>query len=99
MFNLVLEVPDGEEVENDDEKLADGGYESYYMILNLGTLFITFIFMITAIPCFVCLSQPFKKRSNWVRTKSDGLLKALHGNMFLRFTLEGCLDIAICCYV
>ena len=71
------------------------GYESNFMIINLGTMFLTLVVMLT-IPLCICVTLPCKSKSKWLTTKHKSLTNALHGNMFIRYLMEGCLDIAIC---
>ena len=65
------------------------------MIINLGTMFITLV-IILMIPLWIIFTKPCKYRSKWLSKNHESLTKSLRGNMFIRFILEGCLDIAIC---
>jgi len=71
------------------------------MILNLGTLFLMLIVIIVGFPCFICLTKPCKrcpckKFTAWLTAKQDSLVKSLHGNVFIRYLLEGYLEILTC---
>ena len=68
------------------------------MIINLGTLFLTLV-IIATIPFFLCCTYPCKKRSEWFSKKHVSVSKSMQGNTFIRFLLEGCLDISICAYL
>jgi hypothetical protein len=65
------------------------------MIMNLGTMFLALVLMLT-IPCWLLLTRSCKSKSQWLTQKHKSLIAALHGNMFIRFLIEGSLDIAIC---
>ena len=73
------------------------GYESNLLVINLGTMYITLVIMLMT-PICICTTRPCKDRSKWLQRKRVGLLNALHGNMFIRFLIEGCLDVSICIY-
>ena len=70
------------------------GYESSLLILNMGTLFIILVFFLT-LPICLFLTNPLKIKSKWFKTKSESVSSSLKGNLFIRFFLEGCLDISI----
>ena len=91
---MTLDAPESDQV---DDRFADVGYESNLLIVNLGTLYITLIIMLLT-PVCICSTKPCKKRSKWLQKKHVSLLNALQGNMFIRYLIEGCLDIAICIY-
>ena len=40
--------------EQDMEKFNDIGFESNYMIINLGTMFLMFVIMLTLPACLIC---------------------------------------------
>lgn len=92
VFQATLDPP---EQEQDNEKFAEIGYESSWMIINLGTMFLSFVIMLF-IPVLLLLVKPCKHKSLWLNKKYTNTLNALHGNMFIRFLIEGSLDIAIC---
>ena len=65
------------------------------MIINLGTMFLTLMVMLF-IPILLLLIRPCKSKSRWLTKKHTSLTNALHGNMFIRYLIEGSLDIAFC---
>ena len=65
------------------------------MIVNLGTMFLTLV-IILMIPVFILATKPCKSKSKWLTKKHISLTNSLHGNLFIRYLIEGCLDIAIC---
>jgi len=93
LFAATLAPPESEQT---DQKFIDVGYGSNLMIVNLGTMFLTLVIMLT-IPCCLLMTRPCKNKSQWLTKKHTSLIAALHGNMFIRYLLEGSLDIAICC--
>ena len=86
---------DAPEEEQENPNFASVGYEAISMILNLGTMFLSLLVMML-IPILLLVTKPCKKKSRWLTKRHTGLTKSLHGNMFIRYLLEGCLDIAIC---
>ena len=87
-------IPEEEEDEQADEKFAEIGFESNYMIINLGTMFLVFIFIL-CLPVILIFTAPC---DGWktVHKKRIGCKKSLQGNVFIRYFLESCLDVAIC---
>ena len=92
IFDFTLNPDD---VPEDDEKFFEVGYESKLFIVNLGTLYLMFL-IILLIPVFLLLTRPCKTKSRWLTNKHHNLINSLHGNMFIRYLIEGCLDIANC---
>ena len=91
----VFAVVDPPEEESLDPKFEDVGYEATSLILNLGTMFLTLLVMLL-IPLCLLASKPFKNKSRWFSKKHESLARSASGNMFIRYMLEGCLDIVIC---
>ena len=83
------------EEEQKDERLANVGFESNSMILNMGSLFFILLILLT-LPCCLFVSKPCKKYSGKFSAKHVSLTKSLYGNIYIRYLLEGCLDIAVC---
>ena len=92
VFLATLDAPESEQ---EDQKFQDVGYGSNFMILNLGTMFLTLVIMLT-VPCCILVTLPCKSSSKCLTNKHKGCTDALRGNFFIRFLLEGCLDISIC---
>ena len=65
------------------------------MVLNLGSMFLALIFMLTLPACFVCVA-PCRKVSPKCNRRFKGTTAQYHGNVWIRFMMEGGLDIAIC---
>lgn len=91
---LQIKIPDDFE-DYGQEQLKRVKYESTYTILNMGSLFLIFIFaVIQAIllsccnPCSLFCGERFK---NYHKNAK----KALYWNTFIRLFLEACLDISI----
>jgi len=96
LLTMVFEEPE----DDGDEDLAipafyDNGYESYYMIINLGGLMVIFVMSIS-IPLFlILLLSPFKSRLKYAQNKTKALTNAMHGNILIRYVVEAALDISI----
>lgn len=86
---------DPPEQEQQNEKFQQIGFESSWMIVNLGTMFLTFVIMLF-IPVLLLLIKPCRAKSHWLDKKYSSMMQALHGNMFIRYLMEGSLDISIC---
>ena len=82
------------ENEQSDEKFENVGYESTSIIMNMGSLFISFVIFLTLPALLLCL-RPCRSKSRLIKDKSEKISTALKGNLFIRFFLEGCLNIAI----
>lgn len=92
ILEALFQIPHDEQ---ENEKFVDVGFEGNYMILNLGTMFL--IFMITlAMPALLFCSKPCINGRASLRKKHAKCNKSFKGNVFIRFFLESCLDIAIC---
>lgn len=71
--------------------------ENNYLVLNLGTLFFMFILLLT-IPVCLILTKPCRCWS-WYNKKHEAMSTSIKGNTWIRFIMEGCLDISICATV
>ena len=69
------------------------------MISNLGSLYLTLMFMLTVIPLFLLITRPFKHRSKKLSKLHRELTDSLRGNMFIRYLLQASIDIAITTYI
>ena len=97
IIDETFEVPenDGEEIyENSAAALI--GLESYYMIYNLGSLFVIFIWLVLGAPLVYFLLKPCRNKSKAVGTRVASLEDSLHGNLMIRYLVEGALDICVC---
>ena len=92
VFDATVEPPDDEQ---EDDKFAEIGFESNFMILNLGTMFLMFVVMLTIPACLIC-TGPCRRCWPWLDRKHKATKTNLHGNVWIRFLMEGSLDIAIC---
>ena len=97
LLSEALDIPDddGEEI-HDTDAAALIGYESYYMISNLGSLFVIFLWLCLGIPLIFVLLRPFRTKSRYIGNKVSSLSDSLRGNLMIRFIIEGALDICIC---
>lgn len=95
ILNLTLPVPDddGKEVSEQAERV---GFESYYTIMNLGTLFVTFLWILIGMPLILFLLRPCRYKSQALDKRLSSLQDALYGNLLLRYLIEAALDICIC---
>ena len=94
LLGLVFEEIDGD----GDEAIPDfmdNGYESYYMIINLGGLMVIFVMTITIPLLIILVLSPLKNRSKYAQNKTKSLTNAMHGNMVIRYVIEAGLDISI----
>ena len=70
--------------------------ESYYFIVNMGTLFFAFIGS-TIFPLVLYLSlKPCISKSRSIAARHNKLAAALRGNILIRYILEASLDISLC---
>ena len=93
--NYVLQPPE-EDDEYKESKFEDMGFESYFMIINLGSLFVAFILLFAIPILFILACRPFKNKSKYIAVKYRSTTDGLHGNMIVRYILEACLDICLC---
>ena len=87
-------IPEEDDDEQADENFTEIGFESNYMIINLGTMFLVFIFIL-CLPVMLIFTKPCDRWKS-VHKKRNGCKKSLQGNVFIRYFLESCLDISIC---
>lgn len=66
------------------------------MTINLGTLYLT-LAVFLALLILVILTQPCIHCSPRLKSKHDSIVLSLKGNMWIRYMMEGFLDIGICC--
>ena len=96
--DFVMDEIPGKPTEDEDEPLdqrfGEIGFESSYMIINLGTMFLAFVFILF-LPILLILTGPCD-RCKVIHKRRTGCRKSLRGNVFIRYFLESCLDIAIC---
>jgi len=93
-FDATLNAPI-EEDEQMNAKFEEIGMGANYMILNLGTMFIVFVIMLTIPACLIC-TKPCRRCWPWLDKKHKATATSLHGNAWIRFIMEGSLDIALC---
>ena len=93
----MLDVPDddGEEIE-DTDAAALIEMDSYYFIMNLGTLFVVFLWIAIGMPLIFFALRPFRNKSEAVGKRVASLGDSLHGNLMIRYIVEGALDICVC---
>jgi len=94
LLTLVFGEPEGD----GDEAIPDfydNGYESYYIIINLGGLAVIFVMTITIPLLIILFLSPLKSRSKYAQNKIKTMTNAMHGNMMIRYVIEAGLDISI----
>ena len=70
--------------------------ESYYFIVNMGTLLFAFIgSLLFPLILFIALRPCVNKSAN-IAKRHHKLAAALRGNILIRYILEACLDIGLC---
>ena len=84
------------ESEQRDLKFKGVGYETDYLITNLGTMWFTLVIILLCLPGFVFLTKRCARKSPKLAKTRTSIMNTLHGNVFIRYLLEGCLDISIC---
>ena len=94
VMDLIPDKPNEDADEQESEDFAEIGFESNFMIINLGTMFLAFI-IILLMPVLLFLTLPCKKWPSFEK-KHNSCKESMSGNIFIRFFLESCLDIAIC---
>ena len=70
--------------------------DSYYFIMNLGSLFVIFLWMALGMPLIYFAMRPFRNKSEAVGKRVASLGDSLHGNLMIRYIVEGALDICVC---
>lgn len=93
----IVEIPhdDGDDLHL-IEKATEIGFESYYFVVNMGTLLFAFILSMI-VPLFIfCLLKPCASKSRKINNRSQKIAQALRGNIFIRYIIEANLDICLC---
>ena len=97
MLEQLLVSPDGD---GDEDLLLEGAkkieYESYYMINNLGAIFVIFCWLLAGPPLILLLLRPCQNKSPLVSKNYASLKSSLRGKMQMRFLIEGSMDISLC---
>ena len=96
IFDAVFETPEEQPtgVDANYKKFNDTGYESRFIIINLGMVFFTLVIMIgLAIATIVC--YPCETRFIRVERRVKKIRSGLFWNGFLRFMIEGSLEIFV----
>lgn len=89
-------APPEDELDPDKySNLVEAGFESDNMIVNLGTMFLVFAFMLTVPCCLICI-RPCRRMSSWLDKNYKSTATSMYGNVWIRYAMEGCIDIAIC---
>ena len=76
------------------EKLEFVGSGSPFLIVNLGTSYLTLLAMLV-IPILVLVTKPFVHKSQKLSRAHNWIGPSLRGNMWIRFIMEALLDIFI----
>mmetsp|Transcript_6845 Transcript_6845/g.9408 ORF Transcript_6845/g.9408 Transcript_6845/m.9408 type:complete len:154 (-) Transcript_6845:1424-1885(-) len=92
VMNAAVELP---EEDRDEDNFTEIGIESDFMIVNLGTMFLVFVVMLIMPACLIC-TGPCRSCWPWLDRKHKATATNLHGNVWIRFLMEGSLDIIIC---
>lgn len=90
---LKMEIPDNYD-EYMQKSFSDVKYESTYMIMNLGSLYLVLLFMILQVILLPIL-RPLKAISPRFSRWHSSVSKTLFWNGFLRLILEAALDFSI----
>ena len=64
--NYVLHPPE-EEDEYKESKFEDMGFESYFMVINLGSLFVAFILLFAIPLVFILVCRPFRNKFKYIQ--------------------------------
>ena len=91
IFDATIEPPEDEQ---EDSKFGEL-FDYNYMILNLGTMFLVLVVMLTLPLCLIC-TGPCRSCWPWLDRKHRATKTNLHGNVWIRFIMEGGLDIFLC---
>jgi hypothetical protein len=81
-----------------DPKYQQTGYESRYMIVNMGMLFFVFLYLMLLI-LLTAVCTPCESRSNYLKKKMDGTRKSIYWGSFLIYFVEGSLEIYIAIFL
>ena len=94
ILEYTVNSPEDEQI---NKKFFEASFESNYMILNLGTIFLMFLLLPILLVCLTC-TRPCKNCCccSSFKTKHKAMESNMRGNTWIRFILEGTLDIAIC---
>ena len=95
---VVLDEPEKDyDPEVDVTLFENYDIESYYMVTNMGSIFVIFVMTITIPLLLIFLLKPCRNTSTYLNKKHNNLSRQIQGNLFIRYIIEACLDIAISC--
>lgn len=58
-------------------------------------MFLVFVFMLTVPCCLICI-RPCRRMTSWLDKKYKSTATSMYGNVWIRYAMEGAIDIAIC---
>ena len=91
----IVEIPH-DDFEFPHSKAKDIEMESYYFIVNMGTLLFAFIASLMVPLILFIFLRPCVSKSPNIAKRHQKLAAALRGNILIRYILEACLDIGLC---
>ena len=83
MLEMILVAPESDGEEALESALAIE-YESYYMVNNLGTIFVIFCWLLAGPPLILLILRPCENRSKFVGKNASTLKRSLRGKMVAR---------------
>ena len=96
-FEPIDMLPESEEI-HVRTNFDSTGYNSLYSTVNLGMTFIFMSGMIILSVILVCL-KPFKRMNPKLNAKHANMTKSLYWNTYIRFIIEGSLEMFISCSI
>ena len=75
-------------------RFEETGYDQLYLVSNLGITFLILLGMLL-LSLLLCLTKRIKKLPQKLLTKRENLLKSMYWNSYIRFIVEGTLEIFI----
>ena len=95
IFGKTLYPPeDDEKYLNKNKNFVNTGYDKLYTVSNMGITFVILLSMIM-ISVILCLTKKLKSLPRGVETRRQNMIKSLYWNSYIRFLIEGTLEIFI----
>ena len=98
VFGPILSPPQYSDEYIEEHKQFDNstsaGYEKIHTVSNLGFTFMILV-MILIVSASLCIMAPLKRTNVWVQTRFHKVQEALYWNTYLRYLIEGALEICI----
>ena len=77
-----------------NKNFVDTGYDKLYTVSNMGITFVILLSMIM-ISLILCLTKKLKSLPRSIETRRQNMMKSLYWNSYIRFLIEGTLEIFI----